>query len=68
MERKCHAIIILGILYNNSIVDRNFLGKKRKDVPRKRKGEQLRRGRKIKGQGKGKGRWEKGSQRKGKDN
>ena len=38
MERKCHAIIILGILYNNSIVDRNFSGKKRgKEVPRKRK-------------------------------
>ena len=28
MERKCHAIIILGILYNNSIVDRKFSGKK----------------------------------------
>ena len=46
MERKSHAIIIQGILYNNSIVDRKFSGKKGKGSTKEREGKQLRKGKK----------------------
>ena len=52
MERKSHAIIILGILYNNSIVDRKFSGKKGKGSTKEREGKHLRKGKKYSGQGK----------------
>ena len=49
MGKESHAIIILGIQYNNCIVDRKISGKKNKgkEVPRKGKGDTIK-GRKTK--------------------
>ena len=53
MGKESHAIIILGIQYNNCIVDRKIFGKKTKErrYPGKGKVTQLRVGKQSKGKG-----------------